>query len=150
MLFVKFVIDNDRYLLATDRVVTLMPMVKVQAVSAAPAHFPGCINYRGESVPVIDIVQLFRGRVARQRLSTRIIVITMNAPERQQNKVGLLVEKVVELVNLDEACFSPLTDGLQDNSWLDAAANDEHGVLYRVRCENLLSGPELDVVLPRL
>jgi chemotaxis-related protein WspB len=147
MLYVKFVIDNDRYLLATDQVVTLMPIVMVQAVSATPDYFPGNINFRGKSVPVIDIVQLLKGRAARQRLSTRIIVITMNSSEGKRNKVGLLVEKVIGLVNLDDAYFTLHTDELQGCACLDAVANDEDGELYRVCSEKLLPSPELDVVL---
>ena len=102
MLYIQFVIDNDRYLLPTDKVVTIMPTVQMQPVSGMQAYFPGCVNFRGETVPVIDVVQLFKGRAARQRLSTRIIVITMNTKAHQQNKVGLLVEKVIELIKLED------------------------------------------------
>lgn len=147
MLYIQFVIDNDRYLLPTDKVVTIMPTVQMQPVSGMQAYFPGCVNFRGETVPVIDVVQLFKGRAARQRLSTRIIVITMNTKAHQQNKVGLLVEKVIELIKLEDGDFSGLTADMQKISGLDAAAEDEYGVLYRVRSDKLLPRHELGDLL---
>ena len=140
MLYIQFGIDDDRYLLATDQVMTLIPFVEMHPAPTATDQFPGCINFKGEWVPVIDVVQLLGGRPALPRLSTRIIIFVLAGPKKAHNKVGLLVEKVTELVKLDETRFSTMTSQIRETPGLDALINDESGVLYRVQAEKLLCG----------
>ena len=139
MLYVQFSIDNNRYLVATDQVITLMPVVEIHGAEQVTDWFPGCINFKGEWVPVIDVVQILGNRPARLRLSTRIILVRLHGNERQLQKAGLLVEKVAELVRLEDSSFSGIKPELQENPGLDALAIDEYGTLQRVQAGALIS-----------
>jgi chemotaxis-related protein WspB len=64
-----------------------------------PAYIAGTVNYRGISLPVIDLSQLFEGTNCRNLLSTRIIIIEYEIDSiRGRKNIGLLAEKVNETV----------------------------------------------------
>ena len=139
MLYVQFNIDNERYLVATQWVIMLMPLVQVQPVAKESNAISGCMIFKGEAVPVIDVVQLLAGRQARRRMSTRIIVISIDGLATGANKLGLLVEKVSELMRLEETKFSAISHSTDSTPVLGAQAQDEFGVLQRIEPVNLLS-----------
>jgi len=148
MLYVQFRIDNVRYLVATQWVITLMPLVRVQPVVGKPNAISGCMIFKGEAIPVIAVVQLLTGRQARQRMSTRIIVISIDglATGAGVNKLGLLVEKVSELMRLEESKFSVNTHIIDSVPVLGDQAQDEFGVLLRIEPAKLLSQIEPEIL----
>ena len=135
MLYVQFIIDEKRYLIATNQVEMLMPVVQIQKMAQSSDLYPGCINFRGEWLPVIDLVQLFGNRPARLRLSTRIIIATLQGDNRRSRKAGLVVEKVSDLIRLDESSFTDVSSEQPNNYVLDAQTHDENGVLHRVQAD---------------
>lgn len=139
MLYIQFSIDSERYLLATDQVVMLMPVVQIHQVEQSTALFLGCINFKGEWLPVVDLVHLFANRPARLRLSTRIIIVKLQESGVRSRKVGLLVEKVSELTRLGDTSFVEIIPDQQNTPALDAQTHDEKGVLQRVRMAYLVA-----------
>ena len=54
MLFVAFRIGCDRYVLATDVIVEVLPGLQLKPLPGTPRGVAGLCNYRGRPVPVID------------------------------------------------------------------------------------------------
>ncbi len=83
MLFVKFYLDEYRYVLSTRDVVEIVPGIRLTPVPKVPAYISGLCNYRGKSVPVIDLCELFLDRASSKKLSTRIIFIKVKMSEEE-------------------------------------------------------------------
>ena len=74
MLFLICQSENERYAVPCDRVVEVLPLVPVHRVASPCPALAGVLQYRGVTVPVIDLCLLTSGRPAAARLSTRIIL----------------------------------------------------------------------------
>lgn len=128
MLFLLFRLGADRYALAADRVVEVLPMIDIKALPGSPAAIAGLIDYRGTSVPVMDINALALGRAARPRLSTRILLCHYDDASGS-HCLGLIAEQATEMVRRPATDFVP-TDVRDDATpWLGPVAPDPGGMI---------------------
>jgi len=104
MLALLFHIGGIRYIIRSDRVREIAPMVALKDVPHSPAYFSGYFNYRGAIVPVIDLCQLIQNAPCRMRLSTRIILVDYRR-KAASHILGLIAERVTEAVKKTEDAF---------------------------------------------
>ncbi len=105
MLFLLFQIGNDRYALEARRAVEVVPYLALKKIPQAPTGVAGLFNYRGQPVPALDLCELTLGRPARERLSTRIIVVNCGDAEDPGRRIGLIAEHATEMMQRDEREF---------------------------------------------
>jgi len=148
MLFLQFTVDNTRYVLATGAIIEVVPLAPLQKQPNAAAHIAGLMNYRGRSLPVIDISQLFAGRDSALRLSSRIVVVKLALSDGEVRNIGLLLEKATEILKLAEADFTE--PGLENPqaSYLGKVTMDEQGMLQLISPENILSLMDTEFLFP--
>lgn len=103
MLFAQFSLNDAKYVVSVNEVVEIIPYIKIKEVAKVPDYILGIINYRGQTVPVIDLCRLLLQRACKKKLSTRIIVV--NNGDENKKFFGLLVEKATETVREDMADF---------------------------------------------
>jgi len=123
MLFLHFQLGDDGFALAADRVVEILPLVSLEKERHAPQAIAGTFNYRGRFVSVVDLCALELGRPARQRVSTRIIMVRL--PEDEKLMIGLIAESTTETLRCDPADFAPFV-------------MSSRGPVQRVEVESLL------------
>ena len=92
MLYVLFQLGKDRYALEASRVVEIVPLLTMNPIPQAPKGVAGMIVYRGQAIPAVDLCELTIGQPARERLSTRIIIV--EAGEREEEVVQPNTEKL--------------------------------------------------------
>jgi chemotaxis-related protein WspB len=102
MLFLLFQIGPDRYALEASRAVEVVPLLALKKIPQAPRGVAGLFNYRGQPVPAIDLCELTLGRPARERLSTRIIIVLQPDAAGQPRPLGLIAEHATEMMRRDE------------------------------------------------
>ena len=154
MLYLKFRIGTESYALDTAQIVEVLPLLHITRVPQAPAGVAGLINYRGRSVPVVDLSELMLGEPARPHISTRLILV-----RHGEHLLGLVAEQATEMMRREAASFAdsgiasdaapylgPVThDGGQLIRWIDvqkllpAAVSS---VLFRQAEESAWSTPE--------
>lgn len=102
MLMLLFNVGEDRYALDSAQVVEVIPMVELKKIIQAPDYISGVFNYRGKSVPVLDLCRLMIARSSAIRLSTRVILVSYkpSGAKGQLRTVGLLAEKITETVKV--------------------------------------------------
>jgi chemotaxis-related protein WspB len=105
MLFVLFQLGNDRYALDACRVVEVVPLLPLKQLPQAPKGVAGIFNYRGRPVPAVDLGALTLGRPARERLSTRIIIVNYLDDGGTHHLLGLIAEQATELLRKDAGDF---------------------------------------------
>lgn len=144
MLFVLFQLGNDRYALEASQVVEVIPLVALKKLPQSPKGIAGFFVYRGQPVPAVDLGELLLGKPARERLSTRIIVVNHAdapgaAPRMVSGRLGLIAERATTTMKSETKAFKELGVPLAATPCLGPVLTDEKGVIQLVQ-PRMLSG----------
>jgi len=101
MLFLTFQIGDESYALDTAQIAEILPLLQITRVRQAPAGVAGVINYRGRSVPVVDLRELVLGEPARAHISTRLILV-----RHGEHLLGLIAEQATEMMRRESGSFA--------------------------------------------
>lgn len=100
MLFLQLYIDNHKYIVESNCISTIVPLVEMLPIENVPECFVGKIVFHQQIIPIIDLSRLFFGKDCNKRLSTRIVIL--EEAESKGNRIGLLSEKVIDTLELDD------------------------------------------------
>ena len=146
MLFLLFQLGANRYALEASRVVEVVPLLRLQPLPQAPKGVAGIFNYRGRPVPAIDLSLLILGQPARERLSTRIILIDYPDERGTSHLVGLVVEHATDHLRKDAKDFADSGMRLGAAPYLGPILLDGTGAIQLVHEDRLLPEPVRDVL----
>ncbi len=107
--YLTVILNDATYGLAVLKVREIIRMPPITPVPRAPAHVIGVFNLRGRIVPVIDL-RLKLARDASFGEQTCIVVTQVKLPTSQQIQMGLIVDRVEDVVNLAAAEIGPPPD----------------------------------------
>ncbi len=99
----------------------------------------GYINYKGQTVPIVDLGKLLSGKKSKTRLSTRIILVDYLPAGGQPKILGFIAEKATEVVKLKENEFTPNMIHSDSAPFLGAIANDSEGMLQKIHIDSLIN-----------
>lgn len=142
MLLLQFQAGDDRYGLDVAEVIEVVPRVLFREIPHADPVVAGLMNYRGRTVPVIDLTALLTGAPSRPFFSTRIVLVHTPGRDGTQGILGLLAERVTETVACDEADFQPTGITVPEARYLGELCLRPDGAIQRVATARLLT-PEL-------
>ena len=103
-------IGDEQYGIDIKYVDNIVRMQKITRVPKAQDYFNGVINLRGEIIPVMSIRKRFGLETDEFDNKTRIIVLK---PE-QQELIGVIVDRVNEVVNFSENDIEKVTIDSKD------------------------------------
>ena len=148
MVFLKFRLGAERYLIDAKRVVAVIPRVAIKAFPQTPPGLVGALSYHGAVVPVVDLCLLALGRPASRQLSTRIMLVHYADRNGSNRTLGLMAEQVNETLRRDAQDF--VGSGVDHGSapYLGAVADDAAGMLQQVCVDELLTPALRDVLFP--
>ncbi|MDT8384638.1 MAG: chemotaxis protein CheW [Gammaproteobacteria bacterium] len=132
MLYSRFYIGKERYVIAISKITVIVPYVNLRTVPALPEYAAGTLNYHGASVPVIDLCQLLIARPCARKLSTRIILSTIKSNNGENITIGFLVESATETFSANESDFMPPGLHNPEMPFIGPVASDSEGVLTRI------------------
>ncbi|WP_331692215.1 chemotaxis protein CheW [Pandoraea sputorum] len=139
MLFLRFAIATDHYVIEAGHVAEVLPWLALKRLPAAPAWVAGAFSYRGESVPVIDLTRLATGRDAPARRSTRLVLVHYPAPGPNARRLGVLVERATDTLRADPAAFQTSGVDLPEGRYLGPVLDTDDGLVQWVRVDQLLT-----------
>ena len=137
MLFLLFQIGNDRYALEAQHAVEVIPLLALKKIPQAPPGVAGIFNYRGQPVPALDLCELTLGRPARERLSTRIIIVNCADPAGGSRRLGLIAERATEVIQREEREFVDSGVKVGPASYLGPVLMDGQGVIQLIHAAGL-------------
>jgi len=148
MLFLLFQLGSDWYALDAAQVREVLPLVEIKQVPQAAPGIAGLINYRGQPVPVVDLPAMALGRVAQQRISTRIVIVDYPDAAGRPRALGLVAEKATEALHKSAGDF--VASGLRQDGtpWLGPVCSDVRGMIQWVQAAHLLSPAVRDALFP--
>jgi purine-binding chemotaxis protein CheW len=104
--FLSFKLADELFAANVGKVLEILEMTKITKVPKAPEYMRGVINLRGNVLPVIDARAKFGMPQAPDTIDTCIIVLDIDM-EGDSVKVGILVDSVQEVLQLDENAIEP-------------------------------------------
>jgi purine-binding chemotaxis protein CheW len=118
-----FTIDDHRYGIAAQAVAEIVRAVAITPLPNAPPVIAGLIDVRGAVIPVFDLRRRF-GLPARDvELADHFIIV------RASRRMAVLhVDRVLDLVDVDDAAISTLADQLQSPVHVAGVATLDDGL----------------------
>ncbi|BBD58716.1 CheW protein [Nostoc sp. HK-01] len=142
MLMLLFKIGNERYAIASQEVIEVIPMVLLKTLPHTPEHIAGVFNYRGRIVAVLNLCQLMQSKPCNDNLSTRVILVKYCRGNHTQHILGLMAEQVVETLHLSESENQPTHFQIDAAPYLGKMLLDKQGMIHCLQIEDLLSETE--------
>jgi purine-binding chemotaxis protein CheW len=95
--FVTFQVANEGFALSMDQVAEIIRVPESVRVPLTPHTLVGLANLRGNVLPILDLRRILELNESENSDSTRVIVADAG------RRVGLIVDKVAKVVNVDES-----------------------------------------------
>jgi len=138
-------IGADRYALDARGVREVVPAVAVRAVPHAPPVVAGLATWRGQVVPVIDLVRLLTGQPCPPRMSSRVVIVDYAAGGAKR-PLGLLAEQITDVERVDDKSIEEPGVTLPDARYLGRVMRS-HGFLVQLVEVKALLPEELRTLL---
>ena len=110
--FIVVKIGQEQYGINIKYIENIVRMQHITRVPQVPAYIKGVINLRGEVIPVMSLRLKMGLPEDVETKASRIIIIKME----QHGNIGLMVDEVKEVVNLEEDQIEKVSYGSRENS----------------------------------
>lgn len=126
-----------------DRVQEINRLVDATAVPRGPEQVRGLVNLRGNLVTVLDLGTILHGAPTKPGRDARTVIV-----EWGEERVGLLVDKIGDVVDCTESTLEPLPNhvGRVHGRWFDGLVQMERELLLVLDvdavCEPNVNKPE--------
>lgn len=97
-----FHVKDNRFACIVEQIVEIVPKIQLHPLPESPPYIAGVINYRGDTIPVVDLCQLLENDRCFDRLHTRIIVVQS---KDHRYLLGVIAERVTEMLDIDPLKF---------------------------------------------
>lgn len=138
MLFVLFQLGNNRYALAANCVLEVVPLLALKRLPHSPPGVAGIFIYHGQPVPAVDLCELTIGRPAREHLSTRILIVQHGKTAEEKQLIGLIAERATGTLQREAKDFVDAGVKLAAAPFLGPVLMDEQGVIQLLDPQKLL------------
>ena len=146
MQFLIFHLGPDRYGLRTRQLVRVLPLMALKQLPQAPAYIGGLMNYHGTPVPVLDLGLLACHSPCRAQFDTRMVLTDFAADDGSQRLLGLMVERVSHIADMDPNLFSEPGVVNVGAPYLGKVLATDGAIVQLVELEHLLT-PEVRALL---
>lgn len=143
----SFILHEEHFGLTISHIQEVLEYRRVTAVPRTPAFLLGVTNLRGQVVPVVDLRALFGLEQQPLTIDSCIIIVDIALGD-EQVAVGLLADRVCEVMEIDEACLNkPPRLGNQINTdYIEAIARQEDDFIILLDLARVFSGDEISAV----
>lgn len=146
MQFLLFHLGQDRYGLSTRHLVRVLPLMDLKQLPQAPACVAGLMNYHGTPVPVLDLSLLACATRCRAAFDTRILLTDFSAADGSSHLLGLVVERVSHIVDMDPGLFTAPGVASPAAPYLGKVVATDGAIVQLVELAQLLT-PEVQALL---
>lgn len=146
MQFLIFHLGKDRYGVSTRHLVRVLPLMGLKQLPQTPAYVAGLMNYHGTPVPVVDLNMLACEARCGTQFDTRILLTEFEADDGHRHHLGLMVERVSHVVDMNSVQFSEPGVSSTAAPYLGKITASDGAIVQLVELAQLLS-PEVRALL---
>lgn len=134
---VMFSMEDEIYGIQVKKIREVLKVGNIRRVSGSSHQVLGIINVRGVIVTVIDMRTMFNLPQKEINDISRIIIVELD----DDQTVGMLVDKVLEVKDIPESRFEPLSS-TKDNAsrYIHGIAHFQENVIILVDVDTMLEG----------
>ena len=142
--YLTFTLGKEEFGIQVLRVKEIMGVQDITAVPGTPAHLKGVLNLRGKIIPVVDLRLKFDLPEAPFTQTTCIVVVQV-VQAGEQGMIGLIVDGVCEVLNLNGTEIEDAPDFGEgvDTPFVLGIAKTKTGVKILLKIEDILTFQEL-------
>jgi len=107
--YLTFMLAGEEYGVDILRVLEIKGWDNVTSIPNTPKYIKGVINLRGTIVPIVDLRERFSMDTAEYGQTTVVIVVKVNS-DNNSRTMGVVVDAVSEVYNIDEESLKPAPD----------------------------------------
>jgi len=137
--FLIFQVDGDRYAIAIGEVLEVLPLLNLKKIPHAADGIAGVFNWHGTPAPAVDLSAMMAGKPARERLSTRIVLVRHKSGNGDLRPLGLLAEMATETVRFDTRQFQEPGVTATGAPYLGPTIDDGRGIVQWIKPGDLLT-----------
>ncbi|MGI8906377.1 MAG: chemotaxis protein CheW [Candidatus Sumerlaeaceae bacterium] len=141
-LFLTLRIGTDYYALAGADVVEVLPLVNLKSFPQAPLGIAGLFDYRGATIPVVDLTLLAMGANSNVSMTTRIAVLNYAPVGSDGNLLGVMAEEMTDTFHAAAEDFVVTGVDAPQAAYLGPVMKRGERIVQRVDVSQLLS-PEV-------
>lgn len=132
-----FSINDAIYGIEIKYVKDIIAIEQITIIPKIPSHIKGVINIRGKVVPVISVRRRFGMEEIPYDDRTCIIVLEF----ADGNQVGIIVDRVQEVVTIKSADVSKTPDSknVNANRYIKSIINIDSGIKLLIDCDKLIN-----------
>jgi chemotaxis-related protein WspB len=146
MLFLQFKISGNSYILEARDIIEIVPYANLQRIPQAPDYLAGLLNYRGDTIPVVDICYLMSGKPCELKLSSRIAMTNYMDEDGRSVCIGLLIERLTETAIYKVSDFSDSGVALEDSPYLGKVIVDDKHIIQLVSVREIIPEAAHDIL----
>ncbi len=105
--YLVFNLQEELFAINVGKVLSILEMQKVTAVPESPDYMKGVINLRGSVIPIIDSHVKFNLEPISISMKTNILVLEIGRQKKKALKLGFLVDKVNEVIQIPDKKILP-------------------------------------------
>lgn len=142
--YMVFKTDGEFYGLGLSCVSEIISIQPITEIPEVEDYIRGLINLRGKIIPVIDVRVRFNQEPHEYTDRTCIIIVNVNS-----HTVGLIVEKIVDVVSILESDIEPppsISQAGGKNKYVFALGKSEDTVILLLDPEKLLGTDDYELV----
>lgn len=148
MTFLAFTVDDQRFALPAADVITVVPAAPLRTMDGTPDWVAGVMPFFDRMLPVIDVSRLHAARAARRAFGTRIVVVRYPRAAGDARPLGLLAERVTDVLEVEPDQWRESGLATPDTPWLGPLARVGDELVQRVALSDLLPEGVRDRLFP--
>lgn len=137
MHLILFNLFEKEYGVDIKNISRVIRMKAVIPVPEAPNFVEGVINFHGKVVPLINLRKKMGMKDAGSKEWNRILILQIG-----EHLVGALVDKVTDVINIDDANIAPPEDVLKEVEYLIGVAKLDERLILVINIEKMLTGED--------
>ena len=142
--YMTFQLSREEYGLEILKVREIIGLMEITRVPRVPDFVRGVINLRGRVIPVVDLRLKFGMAATAATEQTVIIVVQVQVGGRPLT-MGVLVDRVLEVLNVEAGAIEPPPDLGQaavDGDFIMGVGKAAHRVVFLLDIAKVLTGHE--------
>ena len=108
--YLTFGLNHESYGIDVLKVREIIRLTNITAVPQMPAFVRGVMNLRGKIIPVMDLRKRFEFPMQEDTAQTCIVVVQVKLPDGKATPMGLVVDGVEEVINLNDTDIEETPD----------------------------------------
>ena len=146
--YLTFCLGPEQYGIAVLKIREIIRMLEVTPVPQMPEYVRGVVNLRGRIIPVVDLRRRFRLAEAESDGRTCIIVVQVEPPAGDKTPMGMVVDAVEEVVNIQEGDLeaTPRFGSSAELGYILGIAKLKGKVKVLLDIDRVVSGAELETM----